>query len=308
MFFQKLISIIPDIVQIIILYFAIYAILRAARGSRFGQVLMGIVVLFSMMIALSYFFHFVVLAKIVNLLLGYFAISTVVLFQPEIRSGLAKLGTLFPDPKKYSNSAKDPMHPNRITAIQFLRILINLSKTKTGALIAFERSISLRNYQETGVTIDALMSSELIMSIFHVPVPLHDGGMIIRDSRIAAAHCLFPVSRQSTLSVSGMRHRAAVGLSEETDAYVFTVSEETGAISVARHGVLRRYETLSTANLKQLIKTIESVIPATPLMPYEILIKKFHKIFFKQATTDSEIESENAKEIEKVKESEKGHE
>jgi diadenylate cyclase len=307
MFFQQLISTIPDIVQIIILYFAIYAILRAARGSRFGQVLMGIVVLFSMMIALSYFFHFIVLAKIVNLLLGYFAISTVVLFQPEIRSGLAKLGALFPDPKKYSSSAKDPMHPDNITPMQFLRILIRLSKAKTGALIAFERSISLRNYQETGVTIDARISSELIMSIFHVPVPLHDGGMIIRDSRIAAAHCLFPVSRQSTLSVSGMRHRAAVGLSEETDAYVFAVSEETGAISVARHGSLRRYEDLSTSNLKQLIKTIENVIPETPLMPYEILIRKIQRKFFKHVKTDPEEESAKSKEIEKVKESENGH-
>ena len=304
MFFQKFISLIPDIVQIIILYLAIYAILRAARGSRFGQVLMGIVILFAMMIALSYFFHFDVLAKIINLLLGYFAISTVVLFQPEIRSGLAKIGTLFPDPNKYSRSTKDPMHSDNITAMQFLRILIRLSKARTGALIAFERSIALNNYQETGVTIDARMSQELIASIFHVPVPLHDGGMIIRDSRIAAAHCLFPVSRQSTLSVSGMRHRAAVGLSEETDAYVFVVSEETGSISVARHGVLRRYETLSTSNLKQLVRTIENVMPERTLMPYEIFIRKIQKIFFKQRKTDSEIEKEN----EKVKELENDHE
>jgi diadenylate cyclase len=194
--------------------------------------------------------------------------------------------------------------------MQFLRILTRLSKSKTGALIAFERSISLRNYQETGITLDAKISSELILSVFHVPTPLHDGGMIIRDSRIAAAHCLFPVSRQGSLSVSGMRHRAAVGLSEETDAFVFAVSEETGAISIARHGTLRRYETLTTSNLKQLVKTIETVIPETPLPPYEILIRKMQKIFFKQVKTDDEIEaeSEKAKELEKVKESENDHE
>jgi diadenylate cyclase len=238
------------------------------------------------------------------------AISTVVLFQPEIRSGLAKIGTLFPDPKNYSQRTNDHIRSNRITPMQFLRILTRLSKSKTGALIAFERSISLRNYQETGITLDAKISSELILSVFHVPTPLHDGGMIIRDSRIAAAHCLFPVSRQGSLSVSGMRHRAAVGLSEETDAFVFAVSEETGAISIARHGTLRRYETLTTSNLKQLVKTIETVIPETPLPPYEILIRKIQKIFFKQVKTDDEIEaeSEKAKELEKVKESENDHE
>ena len=112
---------------------------------------------------------------------------------------------------------------------------------KMGALIAIERGISLRGYEDTGVAMDSRFSRELVRTIFTPPMPLHDGGMIVRDGRIAAAHCIFPVSNNPDLIASGMRHRAAVGLSEETDALVVVVSEETGAISVAHNGRIVRY-------------------------------------------------------------------
>ena len=110
-----------------------------------------------------------------------------------------------------------------------------------GALIAFERGISLRGYEETGVRLNALFSRELVQSIFTPPLPLHDGGMTMRDGRISSAHCIFPVSNNPDLLSSGMRHRAAVGLSEETDALIVVVSEESGAVSVAHNGRLFRY-------------------------------------------------------------------
>ena len=114
--------------------------------------------------------------------------------------------------------------------------MAHLSRVRLGALIAVERGISLGSYEDSGVKLNALVSHELMISIFTPPLPLHDGGIIMRDGRIAAAHCLFPVSNQSELATSGMRHRAAVGLSEDTDAVVVVVSEETGNMSVAVDG------------------------------------------------------------------------
>ena len=119
--------------------------------------------------------------------------------------------------------------------------LIYLADKRIGALLAFERGISLRGYEETGVLLDAVFSRGLVTSIFTPPLPLHDGGAVLRNGRLASAHCIFPVSNNPNLIASGMRHRAAVGLSEETDALVVAVSEETGDISVARNGKLFRY-------------------------------------------------------------------
>ena len=133
-----------------------------------------------------------------------------------------------------------------------MQTIVALADRRIGALIAFERGISLRSYEATGVALDAMFSRELVQTIFTPPLPLHDGGVTIRNGRIAAAHCVFPVSNNPELITSGMRHRAAVGLSEETDALVIAiseetdalviaVSEETGSVSVAHNGKLIRY-------------------------------------------------------------------
>ena len=235
-----------DIVQIAILYFAIYAILKAARGSRFGQVLTGVGILFGVSIAFTFLFHFAVLARILQLLLLYLALSTVVIFQPEIRRILAAIGSLLFSEGKGTYDRRR-VTPETMTDAIFelsrrkMGALIELSRRKMGALIAFERGISLRGYEESGVMLDAIPSRELLISVFTEPLPLHDGGVTIRQGRLAAAHCLFPVSVNQELYESGMRHRAAVGLSEETDALVVAVSEETGRISIAHNGKLIRY-------------------------------------------------------------------
>ena len=225
-----------DIVQIAILYFAIYAILKAARGSRFGQVLTGVGILFGVSIAFTFLYHFAVLARILQLLLLYLALSTVVIFQPEIRRILAAIGALL------FSEGKGTYDRRRVTPETMTDAIFELSRRKMGALIAFERGISLRGYEESGVMIDAIPSRELLISVFTEPLPLHDGGVTIRQGRLAAAHCLFPVSVNQELYESGMRHRAAVGLSEETDALVVAVSEETGRISIAHNGKLIRYQ------------------------------------------------------------------
>ena len=237
---QDVLAAIPDIVQIAILYFAFYAILKAARGSRFAQVLMGVGILFALLIAFTFLFNFDVLASIVKSLLFYLALSTVVIFQPEIRRILATIGSLLgaENMRAAGHVRRGHLRPEDLVLIVF-----KLAKAKMGALIAIERGISLRGIETTGVELDAVISSELMFSVFTEPLPLHDGGVIIRRGRLAAAHCLSPVSNnpEEGLSSTGMRHRAAVGLSEDTDALVIVVSEETGRVSIAHNGRLIRY-------------------------------------------------------------------
>lgn len=224
---------ISPIIQIIILWFSIYAILKRAKGSRFGQALMGVGILVTILALFTYLLNFTVLAALIKYLLIYFAISSVVIFQPEIRRFLATIGALgnFDKQSQSYDSGK-------LTPESFTEIIKELSINKMGALFAFERGISLRGYEETGVRLDAVISPELIVTIFTPPLPLHDGGAIIRDGRLASAHCLFPVSHNSALARNGMRHRAMVGISEETDAVSIMVSEETGNICVAYKGKL----------------------------------------------------------------------
>lgn len=233
----KLLSMInlSAIVQIAILYLVIYSILKGAKGSRFGQALMGFGILGAALTAFSYLFNFDVLTRIVQFLLIYIAVSTVVIFQPEIRRILSAVGAFgYLDTPKYG-----PGHSARPELV--VSTLLALADRKMGALIAFERGISLRGYEETGVRLDAIFSKELVTSIFTPPLPLHDGGAVMRNGHLSSAHCIFPVSNNPDLTSSGMRHRAAVGLSEETDALVVVVSEETGDVSVARNGKLLRY-------------------------------------------------------------------
>ncbi|MCR5839124.1 MAG: diadenylate cyclase [Kiritimatiellae bacterium] len=223
------------IAQIAILYFVFYAILKGAKGSRFGQALMGFGILAALLIAFVYLFHFDVLTRIVQFLLIYIAVSTVVIFQPEIRRILSAVGAFgFLEKPKYGPG--DAATPDLV-----VETLIYLADKRIGALLAFERGISLRGYEETGVLLDAVFSRGLVTSIFTPPLPLHDGGAVLRNGRLSSAHCIFPVSNNPDLIANGMRHRAAVGLSEDTDALVVAVSEETGDISVARNGKLFRY-------------------------------------------------------------------
>ena len=227
---------ISAIIQIAILYFVIYSILKAAKGSRFGQALMGVGILAATMIAFTYVFRFDVLSRIIQALLAYLAISTVVIFQPEIRRVLSAVGAFgyFDRPKFNADGLP--------TAEFVVETIKSLAERRLGALIAFEHGISLKSYEDSGVATDARFSNELLTSIFTPPLPLHDGGVTIRNGRIAAAHCVFPVSNNPELITRGMRHRAAVGLSEETDALVVVVSEETGSISIAHNGRMTRYD------------------------------------------------------------------
>ena len=245
------------VVQVAILYVVIYTILKYAKGSRFGQVLMGVGILAAAMFAFTFVFHFDVLSTIVRSLLVYLAISTVVIFQPEIRRILSQVGAFgyFEKAKHTSDGSATPDY--------VVDTLIALADRRIGALIAFERGISLRSYEQTGVVTDAVFTRELVETIFTPPLPLHDGGVTIRNGRLAAAHCVFPVSNNPELITSGMRHRAAVGLSEETDALVIVVSEETGSVSVAHNGRLIRY--YGDQRRQSLVRWVNKAMPESVL-------------------------------------------
>lgn len=241
------------IVQITILYLVIYTILKYAKGSRFGQALMGVGVLAAAMVAFTYLFNFEVLSLLIRALLVYLAISTVVIFQPEIRRFLSQVGA-FGFFEKPTHAADWSVHADFVA-----QTIVALADKRLGALFAFERGISLRSYEQTGIVTDAVFSRELVETLFTPPLPLHDGGVTIRRGRLAAAHCVFPVSNNPDLVSSGMRHRAAVGLSEETDALIVVVSEETGSVSIAHNGKMIRY--FGEQRLPSLLRWINKAMP-----------------------------------------------
>ena len=238
-FFQNLLYQIPkigisDIIDILVVSFLIYTVLRLVRSSSAARVAWTVLVL---LIAtwLTSVFDLYACNWILNKILELGFISLVVIFQPEIRRVLSQVGAFgyFDRPKYAADGSATPEF--------IVQTIVALADRRIGALIAFERGISLRGYEATGVALDAMLSRELVETIFTPPLPLHDGGMTLRNGRIAATHCVFPVSNNPELISSGMRHRAAVGLSEETDALVIVVSEETGSVSVAHNGKLIRY-------------------------------------------------------------------
>ncbi len=222
-----------DGLEILIIAIAIYQLYRVFRATRGARILVGFAVLLVGLTLLSQVVKFEVIGWIITRATLLLAISAVVIFQPELRTALAKIGSsrffLFPD--------------NRQLAFleTFTDAVLKLSKTRVGALFAIERSISLRPHLDTGVVLDAEFSRELAQTVFHPKTPLHDGGMIIARDRVAGAACVFPVSQKELSDRSiGLRHRAAIGISEETDCVAVVVSEETGGISICIDGELIR--------------------------------------------------------------------
>ncbi len=222
-------------IEILILWYIFYRAMLFLEGTRAFYVIRGIAVL-----AVFFLISNAVGLHTLNWLLEkLFAISIlvfVILFQPELRQGLARLGQnpllgrLMMDRKEIERLARD------ITiAVSYL------AEKRIGALIAIERSIGLRGYADTGIRIDALVSPEIIETIFYPGTPLHDGGVVIKGNRIIAAGCLFPLTDSDRHpDVRGTRHRAGIGISEETDAVCIIVSEELGTISWAVDGRLTR--------------------------------------------------------------------
>ena len=216
--------------EILLLAAVIYYFLLLFRGTRGAAVLTGFIIVLLALVGLTQIFHLTVINWILSRFLAFLAIAVLVIFQPELRRALAGVGS-----QQFFGGAQ--------ASGALIDVLVetarSLSQKRCGALIAVMREIGFRGVAETGVPIDAKATTELLATIFFPNTPLHDGGVVVQGDRVISAACVFPLTQQQGLSTSvGMRHRAAIGLTEETDAVVVAVSEETGAISVAFRGHL----------------------------------------------------------------------
>ena len=221
-----------SVVEVSILWVILYYTYLYFRGTRGAKVLTGFVLLYLTLTLVAQMLHLEVINWIISTLTAFLAIALVVIFQPELRRALAALGT------HYVFAAA---HQSREALEIVTQAVFELSNRQFGALIAIEREIDIRAFAETGVNIDCNLSQELILTIFQPKTPLHDGGLIIRNDRIVAAACIFPVSQREDLDRSlGLRHRAGLGISDESDAIAIVVSEETGIVSICHRGRIER--------------------------------------------------------------------
>ena len=225
-----------DGLEILLLWILIYQSYRYFRATRGARIFTGLIGLWIGLTLLSNWLDLNVIGWLLQKVGVFLAIALVVIFQPELRRALAELGSH----RWFSSFAGEGQ---REFTDHLCEIVGQLARKRIGALIAIQRGIDLKQYLETGVTMDCRLSGELAETVFHPGTVLHDGGMILRlsDERILGAGCVFPLNQRELTDRSiGLRHRAAMGITEESDALAIVVSEETGAISIATEGVLQR--------------------------------------------------------------------
>ncbi len=232
--FEHLIHSLPSldlaaIVDILLVAFVIYQVLMVVRGTRAGHVLVGMLAMIAIY-ALATFLGLEALRYVLSSIVPFIGLAVIVLFQSEIRRTLARIGR-----KNWFGFGKGFRGPEALSEI--LLAVDEFAREKTGALIVFERDIGLRTFIESGVALDARISRDLLLSIFREGLPLHDGAVILQKDRISAAACFLPLTVGTGLKL-GTRHRAAIGITEETDCLSLVVSEETGRISIAAYGEL----------------------------------------------------------------------
>lgn len=227
---------IKEIVDIAIVSYIIYKFVILVRGTRAIQLLKGLVVLIAVW-AVSYIFELLTLQWLMNHLFTFGFIAVVIIFQPELRRALEQLGR----GRLFSMGTTDEEQEISDRIGQVIGALHHLAARRIGALIVFERETGLSEYIESGIKLESQISTELIVNIFIPNTPLHDGAVIVRGGQIMAAGCYLPLSENPFISKElGTRHRAAIGMSEASDAIVVVVSEETGQISLAMNGQMVR--------------------------------------------------------------------
>src|SRR5437870_4153631 len=247
-----------SVLDILVVAFIIYHVLVFIKGTRAVQMVLGLA-LIVVFFYLSRWIELQTVSWILTNIIPYFVFVIIVIFQSEIRRALARFGQA-PFFGGFSSINRNELYDEIVLAVN------TLVTNQTGALIVIERDIGLKSYIESGIAIDAALSYDLLVSIFNPSVPLHDGAVIIQNRRIAAGACFLPLTVKPRLSKElGTRHRAAIGVTEETDAVAIVVSEETGAISFAHDGEIERY--LDPDTLRQRLrnaferKTLATVPP-----------------------------------------------
>ena len=245
---------IRDIIEIAILSLAIYKVMQWFMNSRAWTLLKGVVIILLFMV----FAAVLRLNTILYILKNAFSvgiIAIIILFQPELRRGLEELGK-----KKLSSylSIKDTENLHGLTdktIYEIVKTATALSATRTGALIVIENEISLQDFVDTGISVDAIVTNQLLVNIFEHNTPLHDGAVIIRNNRVEAATCYLPLSDNNDINKElGTRHRAGIGVSEMSDSITVIVSEETGSIAVAKDGQI--YRNLDAEALRKFLFTL----------------------------------------------------
>jgi diadenylate cyclase len=221
-----------DFLEVAVLWICIYNGWRSIRGTRGAKVLTGLALLILVIATISGFFNLPVLGWIFRNVSTAFVFTMIVLFQPEIRRALAALGSH----RMFATASQTPEMIQQLAETTF-----DLANRQLGALIAVERDQNLEPIGESGTELDAKFTPELVVSLFFTKTPLHDGGVIVRGDRVLVAGCTFPVTQRVDLDRTlGMRHRAGIGLSDESDAVVIVVSEETGVVSICHRGTIQR--------------------------------------------------------------------
>jgi diadenylate cyclase len=219
-------------VEILVISIVVYYAWKLLRGTRGARVMSGLLILMLVLSLLAIVFKLTVVVEILRFFSASFVMVLVVIFQPELRRMLAELGS-----QRYQSAG----HQQSEVIEEVVNALEVLQRERFGALIAFEREVVFQAGRDSGTDIDAKVTEDLLATIFYPRTPLHDGGVLIHNDRIVTAAAIFPVTQQEGLHRTlGLRHRSALGLSEETDAVIVVLSEETGQISIAFEGRLER--------------------------------------------------------------------
>ena len=274
---------ISDFLDIIIVAYLIYKAIGFVRRTNSNNLAKGLVV-FLLALWGSDLFSLTMINFLLRKTAELGLIALLILFQPELRRLLERMGSGFASGRSSSGTVMD-------SAIsQTVQACCDMSDSKTGALIIFERGVALNSIISTGTVINADTTAELLKNMFFNKAPLHDGAVIIRDGRIAAAGCVLPLTQRTNLSKDlGMRHRAGIGLSEESDAVIIVVSEETGAISAAMDGMLKRH--LSGEALDKLLRS--ELIREEDSTEKHGLIDNIRNFFKVNANVDEKQDEEN---------------
>jgi diadenylate cyclase len=238
---------ITDIIDILIVAFILYKVILWGKETRTWSLFKGLAVI-ALISFISSIFNFHTLKSIIEYVFNVGIIAIVILFQPELRKGLEQIGKgkLF---TSLTGIDKTVQNAPEIALTQIVSACRSMAKEKTGALIVIEQGVPLGDHEKTGILIDGLISSQLLINIFENKTPLHDGAVIIRNNRIAAASCILPLTQTQIGQKFGTRHRAGVGSSEVSDAKVLIVSEETGHVSMAIAGKI--YKNLSDEKIME---------------------------------------------------------
>lgn len=247
-----------DMAEIVILAILIYHILLWVKTTRAWTLVKGFVVIFAFLLA-AVFFEMDTILWLAGNIFDIGIIALVIVFQPELRKALEQLGqkNIIADILMLDTAKEEKEAFSDRTVDAIVKACIEMSKVKTGALIVIENNVPLGEYERTGISLDAQVSSQLLLNIFEHNTPLHDGAIIVRGNRIVSATCYLPLSDNMTLSKElGTRHRAAVGISEVSDAMTVVVSEETGAISITQYSEIKRHVTAEV--LKEQLQTLQN--------------------------------------------------